>query len=153
MRRSALAGTIIFGGLHAASSLWWGLGGRALLGTVGEGAVELREQAPWWVFAGLLTIGLLKLAAVAVPILHLRGALPRPRLWRVLCWCGAVGLIVYGGVHTVLALTALAGAFGPVHDPEGLMGHAFLWDPLFTLWGVCLAVALRRAPLIGPSGR
>lgn len=33
-------GTIIFGGLHAASSLYWGFGGEALIDTVGQGAVE-----------------------------------------------------------------------------------------------------------------
>ncbi|MDO5663061.1 MAG: DUF3995 domain-containing protein, partial [Brachybacterium sp.] len=123
-------------------------GGRWLLDTVGVGALELRENADWWVFAGLLLIGAAKVIAVLVPIANARGLLPWPRLWRTLSWIGAGGLILYGGVLTVVAHLALAGAFGEVADRPGLVGHAYLWDPLFAVWGLSLAVALiaeRRA--------
>lgn len=140
--RFAYAGTVLFGGLHALSSLYWGLGGRALLETIGQGAVELRDEAPWWLFPMLLIVGVAKAVAVAVPIANAKGLLPRPRLWRALSWLGAVGLIVYGGVYAVVAHLALTGRFGAATDPMGLAGHAYLWDPLFLGWGTCLAAAL-----------
>ena len=140
--RAAFAGTILFGGAHALASLSWGLGSTALLGTIGAGAVELREEAPWWVFAMLIAVGVAKLAGVAVPIANARGRLPRPRLWRTLSWIGAVGLIAYGSGYAVIAHLALSGMFGTPDDRPGLVGHAYLWDPLFALWGLCLATAL-----------
>lgn len=140
--RLGCGGTILFGGLHALSSLYWGLGGPALVETVGQGAVELRREAPPWLFVMLLGVGAVKAIAVAVPIANARGHLPWPRLWRVLSWLGAVGLVVYGGGYTVLAHLALAGAFGPPSDPVGLRGHGFLWSPLFAAWGLSLLLAL-----------
>lgn len=149
-RRLAWAGTVVFGGLHALASLSWGLGSTWLLDTVGQGAVELRRDPAWWVFAGLVLIGLLKIAGVAVPIANARGLLPLPGVWRVLSWLGALGLLGYGVALTVTSWLALEGRFGPVQDRRGLIGHAVLWDPLFAAWGLCLVVALvlegRRRP-------
>lgn len=153
-QRVAWGGTVLFGGLHALASLSWGLGGTWLLDTVGQGAVELRRDASWWVFAVMLLIGLLKIAGVAVPIANARGLLPLPRLWRVLSWLGALGLTAYGVVLTVVSSLALAGLFGPVEDRRGMVGHAYLWDPLFAAWGLCLVAALlleRRR--VSASGR
>lgn len=150
-RRAAYLGTIVFGGLHALASLYWGLGGRRLLETIGQGAVELRDEAPWWLFPMLLLVGVAKVAGVLVPIANARGLLPRPRLWRGLSWVGAIGLILYGGGYAVLAHLTLAGRFGEVGDRQGLIGHAYLWDPLFLAWGLCLALALALART-GPAG-
>ncbi len=153
MRASAQAiaylGTVLFGGLHALASLYWGLGGRWLLETIGQGAIELRDEGQWWVFLMLLLVASVKVAGVLVPIANARGLLPRPRLWRVLSWLGAVGLIVYGGTNTLLAHLALTGRFGEVDDRQAMVGHAYLWDPLFLAWGLSLAAALildRRNP-------
>src|SRR5699024_6279354 len=45
--------------------------------------------------------------------------------------------------NTVTALAVLAGLINVVGtDRLGQMGHAFLWDPLFTLWGIALAAGL-----------
>lgn len=140
--RVAYLGTMIFGGLHALSSFYWGLGGRWLLDTVGQGAVAVREEAPWWIFVMLLIVGLAKVAGVLVPIANSRGLLPHPKVWRALSWLGALGLMVYGAGYMVLAHLALAGRFGEAADPRGLWGHAYIWDPLFLAWGVSLALAL-----------
>ena len=41
------------------------------------------------------------------------------------------------------ALAVLTGLINVVGtDRLGLMGHAFLWDPLFALWGIALAAGL-----------
>ena len=146
--RPAYLATAILGGLHALSSLYWGVGGRALLDTIGEGAVALREAAPWWLFPMLILVGVAKLAGVAVPIANARGLLPRPRVWRILSWAGAIGLIVYGGAYMLMAELALAGGFGEVDDRRGLEGHAWIWDPLFLAWGLALVIAL---PLDRPA--
>lgn len=131
--------------LHAAASLYWGLGGVWLLDTVGQGAIALRRDSPLVATAVLLPVGLLKLAGAVVPILNQQGRLPWPRLWRALSWAGALLLVLYGIGYTVLAAISLSGGFGPVEDVTGLRGHAFLWDPLFATWGILLTAALVRS--------
>lgn len=69
-----------------------------------------------------------------------------------LSWLGAAGLVVYGGVHTVLAHLALAGTFGPPSDPDGLRGHGFRWSPLFAAWGLSLLLALAAERSARPAG-
>lgn len=140
--RVAYLGTVVFGGLHALASIYWGLGGRVLLDTVGESAVEMREQADWWIFAALLLIGLAKAIAVAIPIANAQKMLSHPKVWRALSWLGAFGLIAYGGVYTAAAHLSLAGWLSGAQDLNGLRGHAYLWSPLFLAWGLSLAIAL-----------
>lgn len=139
---AAWVGTVVFGGLHALSSLYWGLGGTALVETIGRAAVELRADPPWWIFPALVLVGLLKVAGIVVPLAATNGRLRPGRVWRSLSWVGGLGLVLYGGVYTVVAHLALAGLFGEVEDRPGMLGHAWLWDPLFLLWGACLLVAL-----------
>lgn len=104
LARLGYVGTILFGGIHAASSLYWGLGGDACHGHVGSAA----------------------------------------------CWLGAAGLVVYGGAYATLSWLSLSGRLGAVEDRVGLLGHAYLWDPLFVAWGLSLVLALandgRRRP-------
>lgn len=87
-KRAAVAGLI-----HAAFSLYWALGGRWLLRTVGEWAVDYARDAP--VAAGMLlaTVAAVKCAAALVPVLVSRGRLPRLHVWRGFARLAAVGLI------------------------------------------------------------
>ena len=50
----------------------------------------------------------------------------------------------WGGLNAVVAHLVLAGAIAPGadYDHAGMIGHAWIWDPLFALWGLALAVAL-----------
>ncbi|GAA1651495.1 hypothetical protein GCM10009806_20390 [Microbacterium flavum] len=59
-------------------------------------------------------------------------------------WIGGVGLIVYGGVNMVVAIAVLSGVIrtDDGYDESAMIGHAFLWDPLFLLWGLALTAAL-----------
>lgn len=67
--------------------------------------------------------------------------------------CGACGvqsllgtvLVAYGGSNTIVALAVLAGVVRREggYDAGAMMGHAYLWDPLFFLWGGALVVSLR----------
>lgn len=132
--------------LHALASLYWALGGGWLLDTVGEWAVELVEESP--LEAGLLLglIALVKATAAIVPVLVDRGRVPWPRFWRVLCWVGGPLLVVYGALNVVVSIAVLTGLLEPDggYDTAAMVGHAFLWDPLFLVWGAALVAWLRR---------
>lgn len=52
--------------------------------------------------------------------------------------------MAYGGINTIVALSVLAGVIRPEggYDADAMMGHAFLWDPLFFFWGGALVLSL-----------
>lgn len=130
------------GAVHGLVSLYWMLGGQWLLGTVGPDVADLFRGNAWM----LLPVVVLKLGmAAAPPWLHARGW-PTPPLTRSLCWLAAAVLVVWGGANVVvgnLALLHVLTPAGPV-DRLALIGHAWLWDPLFLAWGIALAVGLAR---------
>lgn len=129
--------------MHGLFSLYWASGGRWLLDTVGEWAIDLAESGNRAVLLGLGVLGVLKVLAAWLPLVVAAGAGRRRRGRRALGWVGAVGLTAYGLVNTVTALAVLAGLINVVGtDRLGQMGHAFLWDPLFALWGIALAAGL-----------
>lgn len=137
----------VAGLVHALPSLYWALGGTALVSTLGGWAADWQREAPVQVLALLSVIFVLKLAGAALPLLGERGQLPRPRLWRGLFWAAAGALMIYGGVNVVAALASLTGiiATEPTMDTTALVGHAFLWDPLFLVWGALLATGLWKS--------
>jgi len=132
------------GVVHAGFSLYWALGGHWLLATVGQWAVDLSTEAP--LVAGI-TLGLVAAAKVlgaTIPIGVAYGRMPRPRFWRGISWAGGLLLVAYGGVNTIVALAVLAGEIRPEggYDANAMAGHAYLWDPLFFLWGGALVLSL-----------
>lgn len=139
--------------MHAAFSLYWALGGRWLLNTVGKWALDWADRAP--VAAGLVLAGVTvaKLAAAALPLAVASGRLSWSRGWQVLMWAGAVGLVVYGTANAVGAWLVLAGlvTVEGAREMPALVGHAVLWDPLFAAWGVLLALGLRQLRRAGQA--
>lgn len=133
--------------VHAAFSLYWALGGRWLLDTVGQWALTLATQSSVAAGLGLGLIALLKVAGAVVPVLVEQGRIPGRRVWRVLEWAGAIGLTAYGLLNVVVAWAVLLGVIATPggYDHAAMLGHAALWDPLFLAWGVLLAVALWRS--------
>lgn len=130
---------------HAVPSLYWGLGGDALVGTVGSWAKAWRDADPLGVGAVLVGIAAAKLAVGWLPWL-IDHRWTRAPLWRRPAWVAALGLIAYGGVNTAAAWATLLGLTStPVTEPAALLGHALLWDPLFLVWGVLLALGLRAS--------
>jgi hypothetical protein len=132
----------VLGSVHAGFSLYWGLGGEWLVGTLGRRMVDAFTGWEWL----LLPIGLVKLIAAWVPEAAARAGWPARRLLRGACWAGSVALVLWGGANTVVGHLVLRGvivADGEV-DRLGMAGHAYLWDPLFLAWGLALAVGLRR---------
>lgn len=132
------------GAVHAGFSLYWALGGRWLLETVGQWAVDLSTDEPLAAGLGLGLVAVGKLLAAGIPVAVTYGRMPRPRLWRAISWAGGLLLIVYGGINMVVASVVLTGIVRPQqgYDPQAMMGHAYLWDPLFFLWGTALVLSL-----------
>ena len=137
--------------MHAAFSAYWALGGRWLLETVGAWAVDLLDDSPVVAGAGLLLVAAVKLAGAWAPLLADQGRLPgNRRAWRGLFWAGAGVLVVYGALNTMGAWIGIAiDGFTAAR-----VGHAVLWDPLFLVWGVLLALGLRagRAGTVREAG-
>jgi hypothetical protein len=144
----------LLGVLYAAVSAYWGVGGTALLDTIG-GTLEREGRAR---SSGLVAIVwitvVLKLAASGVGLL----AVAQPR-WlsarqgrqaRGVAWLASVVLVLYGGVLTLIGLLVQANiVHASAHaEHKALRWHAFLWDPWFLLWGLLLmtALALSRQP-------
>ncbi len=131
------------GSLHAASSIYWAFGGKWLLETVGQWAVEAAQDRSFWVFAGLLAIGILKLVISWLPLLAETGLLPGRRFSRFLGWVAGPSLALYGGANAIAGTGVLAGWIASeVTDRDGMIGHAFIWGPLVALWGLTLTTAL-----------
>lgn len=146
MTRGRLAFAIAAGcGLvHAAVSAYWAAGGTALLATLGAtilGAVGDRTWLLWPVAA-------IK-ALVAVPPLVFEHT-GWPPLTRALGWLAGAVLVLWGGVNTVTGNLVLSGILSPAggYDRDAMIGHAWLWDPIFLIWGLALLTGLwcTRAP-------
>ncbi|GGM26304.1 hypothetical protein GCM10007977_029380 [Dactylosporangium sucinum] len=137
-------GAAVAGLTHAGFSLYWALGGRWLLPTVGQWAVTAAREAP--VTAGLLLIvvAALKCAVVIIPLAAGRRPLPRPGAWRAFAWLAAAVLTGYGALNSIVAWLVLGGVLRPEggYDREAMIGHAYLWDPLFLAWGALLGAGL-----------
>ncbi|MEV6924476.1 DUF3995 domain-containing protein [Dactylosporangium sp. NPDC051485] len=136
---------------HAGFSLYWALGGRWLLPTVGQWAVDSAREAPLAAAMLLIAVAAVKCAVVIIPLTAARRPLPRPGLWRAFAWLAAIVLTGYGAVNCVAAWLVLGGALRPEggFDRQAMLGHAYLWDPLFLVWGVLLGAGL----LAGGTGR
>lgn len=135
------------GALHAAITLYWALGGSGLLWTMGEDFVTKFSDTMWVLFPLAFVKGL---AAVAPTWLNRHGW-PARRVTRAACWLGSVVLMLWGGTNTLVGNAVLVGAIRPSDgfDRSAMIGHAWIWDPLFLIWGMSLAVGMwltRRAP-------
>jgi hypothetical protein len=146
-----LMGAAVAGLTHAGFSLYWALGGRWLLPTVGQWAVTAAREAP--VAAGILLIvvAAVKCSVVIVPLVASRRQLPRRGAWLAFAWLAAIVLTGYGALNSIAAWLVLGGALRPTGgiDRQAMIGHAYLWDPLFLVWGILLGAGL----LIGSSDR
>lgn len=136
----ALIAASALGAIHAAFSLYWAAGGEVLAWSVGADLIERFRGREWL----LAPIGAVKLIAALAPLALARAGWPLRRLTRSACWTGALVLVGWGGLNAVVAHLVLAGAIRPESgfDRAGMIGHAYLWDPLFLAWGVALAVGL-----------
>jgi len=137
----------VLGTLHGLVSIYWGLGGRWLLETLGEAIVTRFAD----VVLVLVPIGLVKIGFAWLPLVLSVRRWPARRLWRPVCWLGVAVLVLWGGLNTLVGNLVLAGVIRPGDgfDRAAMVGHAWLWDPLFLLWGATLAVGLWRSRSAG----
>jgi Protein of unknown function (DUF3995) len=128
------------GMVHAAFSLYWAAGGTLLVWSLGDDLVESFRGREWL----LAPIGVVKLFVAVAPLALARWAWPARVATRPACWLGALVLVVWGGLNTFVGNLVLAGVIQPASgfDRSGMIGHAYLWDPLFLAWGVALTIGL-----------
>jgi hypothetical protein len=147
----ALAGLAV-GLAYAAISVYWAVGGRWLLNTVG---ISLSQPGQAGHLAALLAAwgaAAVKAVAAVLPLLAI-GVWPRTangglrRLARVLTWIEAAILVGYGLVLTPSGLLVQAGVIkAAAHaDRLAMKWHAYLWDPWFLIWGIFVFLALWRS--------
>lgn len=140
--RTARAGFVaaaIFGVVHGAFSIYWGVGGTALLRTVGSIADQFADRR--WM---LVVVGGAKCVGAVAPLVLYERASPIPRPLRAAMWAATTLLVAWGAVNAVgAALLASRVVPRPAdYDAPATLGHALVWDPLFLAWGLALAVGL-----------
>jgi hypothetical protein len=154
----ALAGLAV-GLAYAAISVYWAVGGRWLLNTVG---ISLSQPGQAAHLAALLAVwgaAAVKAVAALLPLLAIGGLAANCSVWprtangglrrlaRVLTWIEAAILTGYGLVPTASGLLVQAGVITEAAhaDRLALKWHAYLWDPWFLIWGIFVFLALWRS--------
>jgi hypothetical protein len=132
----------------AVPSLYWALGGTALLDTLG-GVIEERARArdrtlvaiTWAtvvlkVGGGLIPLALVQQWGRRLPI----------ALVRFTAWGGAVCLVLYGALQTLTVGLVYFDVVEPAAatDERVLRWRLLLWEPWFLVWGVALGAAVSR---------
>jgi Protein of unknown function (DUF3995) len=142
----------------AAVSLYWTLGGTALLDALGGTYERLARDRSMAALALGIGVVLIKVAGglAALALVRPRGAGFGRRLLLVPIVVGSLILVLYGGVEVLAGGLVLADVItpsGPV-DEHALRWHVFMWDPWFLVWGVALGIAAWRYAREGrtPSG-
>ena len=141
---------LVLGAAFAGISLYWGLGGTAMLDTVG-GALAAGGRAGTLATTSLVWAAVvLKMVAATLPMAlvgsHFRVCSDRwQRRLRLLVWAQALVLTGYGLVQCVVGWLVQFGVIRtPVTDDHhALAWHAWLWDPWFLLWGLLVTATLR----------
>ena len=129
----------------AAVSTYWGLGGRALLDTLG-GEIERRALAGDDVLLAANAVGaVLKVlgGVLALALVQPWGErLPRRPL-QALAWAGAAVLTVYGLVQIVAIVLVALDVVEPAEplETKAVLWRMFLWEPWFLVWGLLLGAA------------
>jgi hypothetical protein len=140
------------GWLYAAIGVYWAVGGRWLLITVG---ISLSQPGQAGHLAALLAVwgaAAVKAVAALLPLLAI-GVWPRTAngglrgLARVLAWIETAILTGYGLILTASGLLVQVGVIkATAHaDRLALKWHAYLWDPWFLIWGIFVFLALWRS--------
>lgn len=131
--------------LSALTSLYWALGGRVGLATVGGSIEELARSGGAAATVVVWVTVVLKVVAVLLALALIRPWGARiPRIPLLLAGgIGAAILAVYGGILTIVGALALTGVLATdgVTDRYALTWHVLLWDPVFLVWGLLLGAA------------
>ncbi len=147
----ALAGLAV-GLAYATISVYWAVGGRWLLNTVGISPSQPGQAGHLAALLAVWGAAAVKAVATVLALLAI-GVWPRTangglrRLARVLTWIEAAILVGYGLVLTASGLLVQAGVIKAAAHADRLARewHAYLWDPWFLIWGIFVFLALWRS--------
>jgi len=137
------AAVLAFG--YALVSLYWAVGGHALVSTIGGYVEQLARRGGTLPVLIALAAALAKAAggllALALVRPWRRGV---PRRWLLAGSAAASALlVVYGGLSVLLGALVLSGVIHPAGtvDRAALRWHVGVWDLWFLVWGILLALA------------
>ena len=130
---------------YALMSLYWALGGHALVSTIGGYVEQFARQGGALPVLIALAATLAKVVGGLLPLALVRpwGRVV-PRGWRLAGSAGASALlVVYGGLNVLLGALVLSGVIHPTGsvDRAALRWHVGVWDLWFLVWGILLALA------------
>ena len=130
---------------YALMSLYWALGGRALVSTIGGYVEEFARRGGALPVLVALAATLAKVAGglLALALVRPWGRVV-PRRWLLTGSAGASALlVVYGGLNVLLGALVLSGVIHPAVsvDRTALRWHVGVWDLWFLVWGIFLALA------------
>jgi hypothetical protein len=130
---------------YALMSLYWALGGHALISTIGGSVEQFARRGGALPVLVALAVTLTKVAGgvLALALVRPWGRVV-PRGWLLIGSAGAsVLLVVYGGLNVLLGALVLSGVIHPAGsvDRTALRWHAGVWDMWFLVWGILLALA------------
>lgn len=132
---------MVVGVVHGAFSVYWALGGDGLRSTLGRSVNAAFSGSRRWI---LLPVAVIKIGFAVLPLGLAVAGWPARRAARLICWVGALVLVIWGGANTLTGNLVLSGLVvaSTGYDRDGMVGHAWLWDPMFLLWGGSLIIGL-----------
>jgi hypothetical protein len=130
---------LISGSLHSLATFYWAFDGELGLETVGYWTIEFKQNYGVEFLIILFFVGLLKLTATWTPIILL---FKENILINIMSYIGGSFLIVYGGLNSISGWLKILGII-PFDFKLSIIGQAFIWDPLFLLWGLGLLIFLK----------
>lgn len=143
VRRWAIWAAAAVGLFNALPSYYWAFGGSALLPSIGQWLIDMRDGRPWLTGSALLGVAVVKTLAAVLPLGLLAGARRGTPLRGGLVVLIAVGLTVYGTAGIVVNGLLLGWPGSEPEDPTARLGQAALWYPMLLLWGLLLGLGLR----------
>jgi Protein of unknown function (DUF3995) len=137
------AAIVAFG--YALVNLYWAVGGRGLIGTVGGYVEQMARRGG----AAVMLLAVVAVAAkvvgglIAVALVRPWGRVFRRRWLLFVSAAASLLLIVYGGLNVAAGALVLSGVIHPSGsvDRMALRWHVGVWDMWFLVWGILLAVA------------
>lgn len=130
---------------YALMSLYWALGGHALISTTGGYVEQFARRGGALPVLVALVVTLAKVAGglLALALVRPWGRVV-PRGWLLIVSAGASAvLVVYGGLNVLLGALVLSGVIHPAGSAgrTALRWHVGVWDLWFLVWGILLALA------------
>ena len=130
---------------YALVSLYWGVGGRGLVSTVGGYVAQFAHRGgPVPVLVALAaTVAKVAGGLLALALVRPWGRTIRPGWLRAGAAVASVVLVLYGAANVAAGALVISGAIHPSGrvDRTALRWHVGVWDLWFLVWGILLAVA------------